>query len=484
MGSEVKKPAQPYDFRASFVVVNITTIDGGESATFSAVKTPGISEHLPYFSRAQIEENISTHGNVEIALTPPTYQEAIELLNSKWLTIGNTIGVRWGYTSHASHSSPWHYGMLVQPDITFGDEFGISIKAVSFGWVPTRITGKNAWNLGEIQPGTKPIETGGMSRLDVILAIAKRYNFEVNINDGSKEDDYGLSEDALNELVLNKRATIMQTANDFVFMKHLAIQSSCRFFITRGNRINVMDKSQARDQTATFVYRGPFDLMKNEFPIESFDSETTAMFLPTSGVATHFLSPYAKGSDLSKKWNANELTSPTQAISGPQVQKDGVEGTIRRGPDGENIPRMRKPDETDGSPQYIPVILRGKPGEKGNKVLERQLESVKGSIFRQKADDQGVSATVVGPALPGLLPEDVVGVRGVGRYHSVAYRTHKIVTTVGESFASHQVTLAPKGFSGAMAAELAEKAPKPPSKDSSVGVGQFSSSGRDRGGPL
>lgn len=446
-----QRPGEPYDFRASFAVVNITSVDTGKTATFSAVKGAEADEHLPFFSNMTVKEDISTHGEINVTLTPHSYQDALDLLKSPWMKIGNTVGVRWGYTRHKSHSSAWHYGMLLQPDISFGDQFSVTVKASSFGFLASRGTTGRVWSSKVAQGGAK------FTPFEVIKAIAKRYDFEINLNDGET-----LSRDP-KFLLLDKKDTIIQTANDYMFMKHLAIWSGCRLFITRGNTINIIDRKKARKPEHTFIYRGPFDLEKNIFPIDTFDSETTAMFLPTRGVAQDYLSPYAKGSTLAQKWNANAETAPSAAYSGGQVPKPDPQVGKVSPPNAnakkkDKIPSVSKFDPATGAPEYLPVVLRDEPGKGKTKALSNELKAVANGIFRQRADYHGVTATVSGPDVPALLPEDMIQMKGVGEYYSVPYRLHAILHTIGEDFATHESTLMPRGFPGNMANQLAVSA--------------------------
>lgn len=433
----------PYDFRATTAIVNIFSVDTGKVATFTAIKGSAADEHLPFFSQMTVVEDISQAGEIIINLTPPTYQDALDLLKSPWLTIGNTVSVRWGYTPDPNHLSGWHHGMLLQPDISFGDQFSISIKAQSFGWLPARQQNGQQWSGAGASP---------MGPLDVIEAIVKRYNFEFNYNDGIAPEPSTLDN-------LTVPRVINQKTNDLVFMKSLALGAGCRLFITHGNKVNLIDGARARKPSVTFVYRGQIDPANNVFPIDTFDSETTAMFLPRTAIAARFLNPNDKRTGLFRKWEANEATAKNAAISGEDVPKPDGDGPTQKAKDGQKIPRRKQLDPEKGAASYVPIVIR-------QKQLANRLQSQMNNIFKGKtAESHGVSATVGGVDVPTVLPEDIAAVKGVGEYHSVNYRVARVEHIVGEAFGVMTAKLQPKGFKGNLANFYKMKAPNAKDKE-------------------
>jgi hypothetical protein len=332
--------------------------------------------------------------------------------------------------------------MLLQPDISFGETFTIGIKAQSFGWLPARQQNGQVWsNLVK-----KGAEVRGP--LSIIEDIAKRYNFEINMNDGKPFEPVTLD-------YLTVPQNITQTTNDLIFMKSLALRSGCRFFITHGNRINLIDGARARKPEVTFIYRGQIDPADNVFPIDTFDSETTAMFLPRTSIAGRFFNPNDARSKKFKKWNASEATAKNAAISGDEVPKPDGDGPTQKAKDGQKIPRRKELDVEKGAGAYMPVVLR-------QKELANKLQSQMDNMFKGKtAQNHGVSAKVSGVDVPTLLPEALASVKGVGDYHSVNYRVFRVEHVIGEAFAVMNVDLHPKGFPGNMAKWLKMKAPAP-----------------------
>jgi hypothetical protein len=224
------------------------------------------------------------------------------------------------------------------------------------------------------------------------------------------------------------------------------------------------------------VYRNQIDPFQNVFPIESFDSDSTALFLPMTGLSAEFLNPNSPKSKLSKKWSASEATAKANAFSGKVVPAESPVAPKTKGPDKKPLPALKKPDEK-GAPSYTPIASR-----------KADIESRMQNMFSLKsAEAHGISARSTGPAIPAMLPESMVTVKGVGKYFSVNYRVGDVTTTVGSEFAKQELELLPKGFPGGMAkwlsisaprSDTAEAQPGDPGSDATV-----TTSGRMRHGP-
>ncbi len=444
--------AEPYDFRSIVMICNVFAPDTGETASFSINAPSGVDAHLPYLSRMTVKETISGFNEVEISLAPPTYEKALSLLESPWLTIGNTMSVRWGYARHSSHITPWHHTFMLKPNISFGDEFGITLKGVSFGWMASRFATKQVWSQVDVRKGdtSKP----QMMRKEIIEAIAKRYNFTLFWN-GKPGFDLEKWPPEILDVWTEVKNFIQGGQNDLLYMKYLAADAGCRVIILRGNELHINSVSYYKDPDYRLVYRGQVDLANNVFPIDTFDSDSTPLFLPRTGINPQLMNPNSPKSKLFKKYKANEQTTKDPTYSGDKVPADDPQSPKTKGPDGRYLPhRQRSPE---GGPPYFPVTPN-------KDLLEQKIQN----MYRVKnadASDHGISATCSGPDLPMLLPESIVKVDGVGRYFSVMYRVHTVTHTVGSEFARMQVELKPKGFPGGMAKWMSVEAPKPKTYD-------------------
>jgi hypothetical protein len=434
------------------MIAVITAPDSGKKLVLSPKRgADQKAAHLPWFQQLTVKETISGFSEISVSVTPPTYQEALEFLESPWLLIGNTISVKFGYSSHQAHISPWHHGFMLQPDISFGDDFAITIKAQSFGWHPSRMQTRAVWSTSD-----KLAKKGGISNtpLMIIYKISQRYNFELNWNDNQPFSFE--TEDALNETGL---AIQQGGLNDWMFLKMLCAKAGCRFFITKGNVMNVMDAGQARDPKTTLEYRGQMDLLNNVFPIWSFDSETQALFLPRRQFDAKYFGPDSKKGTRVKTTTADATTTTTNNISGQNAAARAKKGPSIRSPDGKKtLPTPNEAAVDAGGGMVVPVFRR--------RSFRKQFKINLDNSYKWNAENHGVEAKASGPSVPSLLPEDLVKVRGVGKYYSVNYRVHEVIHTYGESFAQMDIDLKPKGFNkGAIAKYLRVKAKKSVRKD-------------------
>ena len=439
--------AAPYDFRGVVMICNIFSPDTGKSLSLSVGKPSGVDAHLPHFSHMVVKETLSGFNTVDVHVAPPTYEDALNLLESPWLTIGNTMSVRWGYSRHPSHITPWHHTFMLKPDISFGDEFSITLKGTSFGWLPSRFATQQVWSQ-TVAP--KGVDKPQKMRWEIIKEIAKRYNFELYWN---KKNGFGnaLWEPHILDVWMEVKNYNQGGLNDLMYVKKLAAEAGSRVVILRGNQMHVNSVGLYKDPDYRLAYRGQVDLANNVFPIDTFDSDSTPLFLPRTGISQQWMNPNSPKSKLFKKYHANEQTLKDPSYSGPDGVKADPASKKTKGPDGRYLPQRQQSPE--GGPPYFPVTPN-------KKLTEQKVQN----MFRVKSSDasfHGISATCSGPDIPLLMPETMVKVDGVGRYFSVVYRVHTVTHSIGSGFAKMDLELKPKGFPGDIAEWLKEKAPKP-----------------------
>jgi len=434
-----------YDFRGVGAVVNIYAVDTGKTGSFTVMKHKDAATHLPYFHALTIKETISGFNEVSVQLQPPEYGLALELLESEWLTIGNTLSVKWGYTSDPRHWSPWFHTIMMKPDIGFSDEFSVTLKGVGFGWQMGRVTSGFQWSRKD---GGTPARTREQIIQEIVV---KKHNFKLLWNHKPSLPQGQFAPEVL-DLLLEVDNVNQGYLNDFVFVKKIAAECGCRAFITKGDTFNIVDARLAKkDVDFTLVYRGQIDLGNNVFPIDSFDSDSTPLFIPRTGIASKFLNPDSPRAKKQKKLEANEANVRSATYNAKYETTANPQSPTVKGPDGKTLPAMKKPDEK-GVNSYLPVPPR-----------QSQVASRFKNIWALKGADassHGISAKCSGPAIPAILPEAMVTVKGVGKYFSVPYRVYEVLTTVGNDFAKMDLDLKPKGFPGGIARWLRVSAPK------------------------
>lgn len=441
-------PTEPYDFLGLMMQCNVYAADIGKWASFSVM--PGQVKpavHLPWFSSMQQKETMSGFGEVTINLTPPTYEEALQLLGSHWLTIGNTMAVRWGYTRHASHLGPLKYYMMLKPDVSFGDEFTVSLRGTSFGWLTTQLQNQDAliWNhtFADSQGGKK--RKNRATYRQVIELVAKRYGFTIDWNGDKKYDSKRFSQDARTILDSDKEQICQGGLNDWQFLKHLAARCCCRAVIVGGNVLRISDVREPKQADWTFRFRGQLDLANNVIPMDSFDSESTAMFLPVRAAVTRFLGPDDKRVKLHPTEKTDMATSKAKSYSGKDAPAAPSDQPAQRSQSGQNLPHDAK-----GS-QNVPI-----PGR------EQFIGSKLKNLFDYNAEAHGAKAKISSIGVPSLLPDDLVRAEGVGDYFTGMYRVFEINWSLGESVAKQDVDLMPRGFPSASIANwMSQRASSP-----------------------
>lgn len=104
------------------------------SATVPAVVAPMVPAQM--VASIEIEQTLAGNGNIKIELTP-TYEDAMALLDSSVLGLGNVVKVKWGYGSPAGAGFGPMFreavGIMVLPDVTLGHEISITINAFGYG---------------------------------------------------------------------------------------------------------------------------------------------------------------------------------------------------------------------------------------------------------------------------------------------------------------------------------------------------------------
>ncbi len=427
------------DIRGKVMAAKIFSPDKNAWADLSV--KPGSDQnaiHIPYLSEIAIKEQISGFGEAKLTLTPPTYKESLELLESPFLFIGNTVGVRFGYTSGGtSFISPWTWYLSLLPEISFGDEFSITIPTTSFGFFPSMLQSKNVWNSGlqdsDGNGGTVP----KITIKEVIETLAGIYNFELNWNGEGK--NYSDAESSFSpfaiEIFKNEKITITQHGlNDWMFLKHIAAKAGCRAFISSGTVLNIVDSRKADSSTATFSYRGQIDFLNNVYPLEKFDGESSALFFPRLGVDSRYFQLDSKRSEQTQKVSASSSTTVT-GVSGSSVPSNSQGGPKVKAPDGTTVPVPGFADKSFSS-DYIPVASR-------DNLAKTKLSNY---MAKSTAENHGASAKITAIDIPWIMPEDIVKIVGLGKYYSVSYRIFEIERKYGNDFAESTYSLKPKGF--------------------------------------
>ncbi|OPX34352.1 MAG: hypothetical protein B1H11_11050 [Desulfobacteraceae bacterium 4484_190.1] len=387
-----------------------------------------VADGKPWLMSINVKEMVNGLGTVSLTLQFDRYREAVDFLDSRFLKIGNTASVRWGYVGKESLVAPWHHGFLRKPEVSFGEEFQVTLQAECFGWGATRYQDRVVWNgVGK--------DSGKWTRRKVIYHLAEKYGLNVLIVDDEQ------SAKALDD----PKALIMQGGmNDWAFIRLLAMEAGCYAWTTNGTELNIVAEAvmgKEPDPVAVFRFFGQVDFDKSIFPAMSFESDTTALFLPQRGRFGWIHGPNSKEA---KRRDEDESTSDEPTVSGKEVVSgdSGRKVTVKLADKKVALKKRFEPDK--GGSRHWPILDRGvEATKKGGKVVA-QVGQWRFDVTN--AETAGVSAQVHSIDVPWLTPGDLVRVEGVGKFFSVPYRVWEINRSIGSGGAEMDLTLQPRGL--------------------------------------
>lgn len=386
-----------------FVRAVISPLDGGEPLELHATSIK------PWIDTVEIITQRGGAGEINIGIQPPTYRECIEFMDSKWLKIGNTISVKWGYAN--GMISPWHHGFLMKPALSFNEgAMGFTIKATCTGHASSKKQSKLQWN-------------GPITKKEVLDKLAKIYNIEVLWNGRYDINRSGIEEDTQKKLFEIKDFIAQGSMNDWFFAKKIASECGFKLWINRGVIWNFTEISKAQTTTkslsAIFRYYAQLDVENNVYPLLSFESDSSVLFIPSRGVEATNLGPDGDKEKGGKKEIVDASNTKRQSYSSVAFPWLFPDEDIRSKVKGEK----KKPN----------VLTKG--GHRKRIVLpsrEKNFPSAVQSAEKIDAEKAGAQATCEVFDLPFLMPGDFVSIEGVGRYFSVTYQVEEITRTFSE----------------------------------------------------
>lgn len=408
-----------FDFKGGYIKVMVYSVDGNSknnSGNFfqdaiGSFKSYDLSANSwkPFVDSVVINEKPGGSSEITVSITPPTYKEALDMLDSDIVKIGNIIAVKWGYSRTNALTSPWYYGQMYKPSASF-EEGGLSfsLNAQSAGFMGARKQTGFVW-------GGKKGDDKKISIKEVVEIIAKKYKMKLVVNGGKKMSN--AAERAFN----NKQDVIFQRSiDDFNFIRLICRNIGLRVSITGTNVLNILDPrslSDAGKPLYTLRYFGQLDIENNVYPLLSFSSDSDVMFLPDTSTEGTIFKPDDKKSESGKKVFVNSENSERVGYSSKyvpnlftdnDVQMDNIYGSFKVGVPGGRGRRVVLPSRDENVKEKI----------EGTEVLDAEKAAAKATceIFD----------------IPSMIPEEIVRVQGVGRFFSVNYK----VWDVSRNFSS------------------------------------------------
>lgn len=421
-------------YRSVFVDGKITNPKTGNSVDLKVLSD---NEILPYLQDVSIKTEFGVDTNMSITLAP-TYEAALSLISKdqEWLRMGNTLALRWGYSDVDGGISDWHMGLMMLPEVSFGEQISITVPAVGYGFNVNRVARVRCWSTPDKMRTFEDVakEIGRFYGLDV--------KFELN------------SAHAKKQLVDTKRIDLQQQGmTDLQFLVRVAGSNGARM-VMRNNSIVFVDIGAVLPDSelisATFQMYGKIDVENHVFPMDSFEPESLGtLFLENhQGLAMFTGDPNADPSEDAEPVVANAKDSDDNSFSANQTvdapTEEGPPAPGMKNSDGsQNRAKSTVKVNTDlmQAGRYVPVAM-------GADFAEEKAQAVLNSARDSDASDQGIRATITTMAIPWLLPGMIVRVSGVGDFFSASYMIFEKEVTVGDSGANMTLTIGSKGFPG------------------------------------
>jgi hypothetical protein len=389
---------------------------------------------LPYLQSVSIGLERGANMNLSINLAPP-YEAALELISAdnEWIRLGNTLGLRWGYSDVEGAISDWHYGFMQTPSASFGDEISIAITASTLAWNTDRVSRVRCWGTEEEPYTFEKIAT----------EIATRYGMEV---------EFGILDKNLEYLVDNLELVLVQGGRtDLHFLMSEGEKLGVRLIINNQKFIFVEASAPLKAYptvNATFRMRGKMDIRDSVFPMTSFTPESMgALFIKNREGVTAI--PFGPNDDPAEKKevvvsddaNAEQGSyTSDHTVAAPSL-KDGLP---KKGAKGEklNVKTSVKVDHVAGeSGRHFSLPLHGKNYDKAvNGYLSAAREGV--------AQEHGIAANFGCFAMPKILPGMYVRLEGIGDYFTGNYLLQKVDVTIDSGGAEMDCYAFAKGFPG------------------------------------
>src|SRR3990172_4267720 len=171
-----------YDFYGTQLEARIQVTGEGSASSFDpSDPSPEPPDFIKFvyqtLEEISVEEQLGAFSTIEVTFSP-TYEIALQMLQSPYIKVGNIMFVRWGYAKSSGQLSPWKSGLIISPPrVQLGPQTRITIVANGWGHELSR----NTRNRGKLE---------GKGR-DVFRRILGEYKFDLD-----KQLDAGQASDA------------------------------------------------------------------------------------------------------------------------------------------------------------------------------------------------------------------------------------------------------------------------------------------------
>lgn len=369
----------------SFAQAKIITGDGefllwrGSLAEQNAANRVSEERAIPFVTSISMEVGRGLSGKISVGIYAG-FEVGLEILESELMMIGNIIAVQFSYPS-AGLVLPWYEGVTSKPDFDIGSEgFTATINGEGAAFAASRSAGVQTWEN----------ETYAAIIEEIATKETNLWNLRLPRQSGGEDPLY------------TARPRVTQGGrDDWHFIGLLARSAGCDISFgyasdVGGNELRVTRRAATLSAPPdyTFVMRGQVDF-ETRFPLMSAKSSGEGSWLPRGNArVTYGDIDLVTGEDVSGEINQEDLDEP-------RLSEGGVGAGNAAQPQGANIPAALIPEH--GEHVYAPAA---DTSENPGQVAEREVSEAR--------EGGGIMLDIESYGVPGLWPEDITRVEGLG----------------------------------------------------------------------
>lgn len=429
-------------FRGMWAKVAVYCPSNGQTMYFDIGSYNSGEMAIPFFRSMTVKTGLESGSDVRVELAPPSYQDFIDLIESPWVRLGNTLMVQWGYTDSESFQSPEYFSMMQKPEVTIDQEFAISLIGRGFDFDVRRRAAQKVW----------ATEDNPKSIVDVVKEIAAKWKMKLLI-DGKEPSAAisGLSSQLVALLFSPRRALVQSGVNTWGWLKRELGKCACWFWIERGIAMHITTVANAMPPKSTFVLGGVPDFENREFPMWGFNTDTSAFFVAARAPATSIFGPNAPRESESLVRTVKDQTQRIFDVPVPQLMMEsymrswaGMEGSslaVYRGRHEYNPTSGELPAAPDAG---VSATADMGDGEASNYLPFASQEEL-AQLYTQAQTDINVSELGVRIEFdtlddPTLIPGDKISTKNLGSMFSGTHMVFEIEHTIGSDIGSMRLT--------------------------------------------
>jgi hypothetical protein len=365
---------------------------------------------LAFVSQVNIEILLGDNAKLQVVLTPP-FEDGLHLLQSDLVRFGTgRLEVEIGYTTGTTDGADSQYrtlpffGLLQKPDVSIGSDITITLNALGVGYSMTTVGGSEGKSYPSSYSPSRVVQEvfrkyvdGKFSGLD----ISELYD---NVPpDQQSTDPFFQKVIDHNREFFDKKKDVPERAqrvmqgprNDWWFIKETIENYGFDMFI-QGNKVYIVKKTDWLNRKTGFgeksaprkhfMLKGNVDPSINLFPILSFQSPTTAVWME-NGIGCQVAKDLKEDKSGTSTACANAKNTPITQVK----EKGGVD----------TDKELFTPADKNEASQNVPV---NPSSPEGREKVNAQ--------WRNSMMTAGINGEFATIGVPSLRPGEVVDVSG------------------------------------------------------------------------